>query len=140
MTAPPPTMTIGQVAREAGVGVETIRFYERKGLIPEPPRRLSGYRQFPRDTVNHLRFIKRAKALGFTLKEIRELLSLRVAPGTTCRQVKVRADAKLTDIESKIADLQRMKRALKKLVASCASEGPIDSCPILRAMAQTPGE
>lgn len=132
------TLTIGQVAREADVGVETIRFYEREGLIAEPPRRMSGYRQFPLDTVDLVRFIKRAKALGFSLKEIRDLLTLRVAHGATCREVKARAMAKITDIEKKIRDLQRMNRALKKLADACTGTGPVDSCPILTAMAGAP--
>ena len=132
------TLTSGQLAREAEVGVETIRFYEREGLIVEPPRRVSGYRQFPCETVDHVRFIRRGKALGFSLKEIRDLLTLRVARGTTCQQVKDRAEAKITDIEEKISDLQRMKRALKKLAASCSGKGPIDECPIIAAMDGTP--
>ncbi len=130
------SMTIGQIARAADVGVETVRFYEREGLIAEPPRRMSGYRQFPPETVDQLRFIKRAKALGFALKEIRDLLTMRVARGTTCRQVKARANAKITDIEARIKDLQRMKRALTKLAEACTGSGPVDACPILAALGQ----
>lgn len=127
-------MTIGQVAREAGVGVETIRFYERVGLLEEPPRRQSGYRQYSPDAVKRIRFIKRAKELGFSLKEIKELLYLRVDTSTSCGAVKRRAEAKISDIERKVQDLQRMKRALVKLAAACSGRGPISECPILDAL------
>jgi MerR family mercuric resistance operon transcriptional regulator len=127
-------LTIGQVARQAGVGVETVRFYERQGLLHEPPRRESGYRQYPEDVVARLRFIKRAKELGFSLKEIKELLALRVDPETTCREVKAQAEAKIADIEGKIQTLQRMKKALKKLTAACSGRGPTSECPILEAL------
>ena len=85
------TLTIGKVAKQADIGIETIRFYEREGLIEDPPRRASGYRQYPSDTVDRVRFIKRAKELGFSLKEIKELLYLSVDPGTTCTQVQQRS-------------------------------------------------
>jgi MerR family mercuric resistance operon transcriptional regulator len=127
-------LTIGQVARQAGIGVETVRFYERQGLLEEPARRESGYRQYPEDVVARLRFIKRAKELGFSLKEIKELLALRVDPTTTCREVKERAEAKITDIEGKIASLLRMKKALVKLTATCRGKGPTSECPILDAL------
>src|SRR5947207_4045264 len=100
-------LTIGQVARSAGVGVETVRFYERQGLLEEPARRESGYRQYPDDVVARLRFIKRAKELGFSLKEIKELLALRVDPDTTCAEVRSKAAAKIADIKEKIQALQR---------------------------------
>lgn len=127
-------ITIGKVAKQAGVGVETVRFYEREGLLDEPPRRPSGYRQYPQDTVERLRFIRRAKELGFTLKEVKELLALRIAPGTTCGQIKKRAEAKVEDIEDRIRSLQRMKRALKKLTAACSGNGSVSDCPILDAL------
>ena len=111
-------MTIGQVASHAGVGVETVRFYERTGLLDEPPRRASGYRQYAPDVVRRIQFIQRAKVLGFSLKEISELLSLRVDPETTCDTVKQRAEAKLADIEAKLRDLRRMQKALAHLVAA----------------------
>jgi len=128
------TLTIGKVARLAGVGVETIRFYEREGLIEEPPRRESGYRQYPEDTVHRLRFIRRAKELGFTLKEIKELLALRIEPETTCEDIRRRAEAKIGDIEEKIRTLNKMKGALKKLTLACKGRGPVSACPILEAM------
>jgi MerR family transcriptional regulator, copper efflux regulator len=128
------SLTIGRVASDAGVGVETVRFYERQGLIPEPARRASGYRQYGEDTVARLRFIRRAKELGFTLKEIKSLLSLRLDPASTTADVKRQAEEKIADIEAKIRSLQRMKRALGKLTAACHGHGPISDCPILDAL------
>ena len=127
-------LTIGKVARLVGIGVETIRFYEREGLIEEPPRRESGYRQYPEETVHRLRFIRRAKELGFTLKEIKELLALRIEPETTCEDIRRRAEAKIGDIEEKICTLNKMKGALKKLTLACKGRGPVSACPILEAM------
>lgn len=129
-----PAMTIGQVARQAGVGVETVRFYERQGLLAEPPRRASGYRQYAQEVVARLRFIKRAQELGFSLKEISELLSLRVDPDMTCGEVKQRAEAKMAAIDAKLRDLQRMQAALAQLVAACSGSGPTSHCPILDAL------
>lgn len=128
------TVTIGQLARKARVHVETVRYYERRGLLPEPLRRWSGYRQYSQDDVMRLQFIKRAQKLGFSLKEIAELLSLRVDPETSCDDVKKRTEAKLADIEAKIHALERMRKALKKLVASCGGRGPTSACPILEAL------
>jgi len=128
------TLTIGQVAKQVGVGLETIRFYERRGLIEEPPRRASGYRDYPPDTIARVRFIRRAKELGFSLKEIAELLSLRVDQDTTCADVKARAETKIADIQERVRALQCMKRALTKLAASCRGSGPASECPILEAL------
>ena len=130
------SLTIGQLARRAGVGVETVRFYEREGLLKEPARRPSGYRQYDEGVVDRLRFIRRAKQLGFTLNEIKELLSLRIDPSTTCADVKSRAEAKLDDIAAKIRTLQRMKRALVKLTKACSGRGAASECPILEALDQ----
>lgn len=127
-------LTIGKVARLAGVGVETIRYYEREGLIEEPPRRASGYRQYTGEAVARLRFIRRAKELGFSLREIKELLELRLAPDTTCADIRRKARAKIADIDERIATLERMKKALAKLTASCRGRGPASKCPILDAM------
>ncbi|MFO0930254.1 MAG: heavy metal-responsive transcriptional regulator [Gemmataceae bacterium] len=129
------TMTIGQVAREAGLGVETLRFYEREGLLPEPDRRASGYRQYDPAVVGRLRFIQRAKALGFTLREIKELLLLHEDEDATRADVKQRTREKIADIEAKIADLQRMRAALTSLTESCDGAGPLDGCPIIAALA-----
>lgn len=129
-------LTIGQVAKAAGVGVETVRFYERRGLFDPPPRRPSGYREFPDQIVQRLRFIKRAKQLGFSLREIRELLDLRLDPDTTCDDVKRRAQDKLVDIDEKLTALRRMKRSLGKLVAACDSKAATtaEACPILASL------
>lgn len=127
-------LTIGQVADRAGVGIETVRFYEREGLLEEPARRESGYRQYEGEVVARLRFIKRAKELGFSLKEIKELLALRVDPTITCAEVRSKAQAKVADIEEKIETLQRMKKALVKLTKACNGRGPVSECPILDAL------
>ena len=130
------SMTIGQVAKHAGVGVETVRFYERQRLLEEPPRTASRYRQYPPEAIARIQFIKRAKELGFSLKEVNELLSLRVDPETTCGEVKTQAEAKMTDIEGKIRDLVRMQKALATLVAACSGRGSTSQCPILGALEQ----
>lgn len=122
----------GELAKRAGVNVETLRFYERKGLLPVPPRRESGYREYPEESVRRIRFIKRAQELGFSLGEIQDLLALRVQRGTTCAEVKERAELKIQDVRQKIADLKAIERALNKLAATCSGRGPITGgCPIL---------
>ena len=129
------SLTIGQVAKRAGVGVETIRFYERDGLIAEPARRpASRYRQYPPQAVRRVRFIRHAKDLGFTLKEIQELLELRVNPGSTCADVRKRAQEKIADIEERVVSLQRMKTALERLARKCRGQGPTTECPILEEL------
>jgi MerR family copper efflux transcriptional regulator len=128
------TMTIGQVARETGIGVETVRFYEREGLLELPARRPSGYRQFEPDVVARLRFIKQAQRLGFTLREIKELLALKLDSGTTRAQIRGRAVAKVADIDDRIKELRRMKKALVPLIAACDGKGKLDGCPILAAI------
>ena len=127
-------LTIGKVAQSAGLAIDTVRYYEREGLIDKPARSASGYRHFRPDVVARLRFIQQAKDLGFSLKEIRELLSLRVTPGKSCADVKARAEAKIADVEQRIAQLNRMKRALTKLATACSGRGPTSDCPILEAI------
>ena len=127
------SMTAGQVARQAGVGVETVRFYEKNGLLEEPARRASGYREYGEETVNRLRFIQRAKELGFTLSEIKELLSLRCSD-LPCDDVRGRAEAKVAEIEEKIALLLRMKEVLGRLASSCCEQGDKSRCPILKTL------
>jgi MerR family mercuric resistance operon transcriptional regulator len=127
-------LTIGRVARHAGLAIDTVRYYEREGLIEKPARTSSGYRQYPADAVARLQFIRQAKELGFTLSDIRELLALRVAPGKSCADVRARTEAKIADIEQRVAHLNRMKRALVKLAATCSGRGPTSECPILDAM------
>lgn len=125
------TLTIGKVARQADVGVETVRFYIREGLVPEAPHRGIGFRQYPPETVARLQFIQRAKRLGFSLKDIRELLDLRVSPSLTCADVRTLGTAKVADIEERIRGLQRMRNALRSLVDTCQGSGPVSNCPIL---------
>lgn len=127
-------LTIGQLAKGAGVKKETVRYYERRGLIAEPPRSQGGYRLYPPGEVARIRFIKRAQTLGFSLREIAELLSLRVDPHSTCQQVKAKAQAKIADIEQRITALREMRRALARLAAQCRGQGPSSACPILEAL------
>lgn len=128
------TLTIGQVAKRADVNIETIRYYERRGLIPKPRRRDSGYREYSDEITRRILFIKRAKDLGFSLKEIDELLSLKISPQTTCSDVKNKAEEKMMDIEIKIKTLHRMKKALSILSKACSGKGPANECPILEAL------
>jgi MerR family copper efflux transcriptional regulator len=111
-----------------------VRFYERKGLLPKPPRSRSGYRLFPADTARRLRFIKRGQELGFSLSEIRELLMLRLSPRTTSTEVRKRTESKIADIESKIKSLDAMRKSLHKLVQSCSGCAPLSECPILESL------
>lgn len=128
------SLTIGRLAREAGVNLETVRFYERRGLLPRPPRSASGYRLFPKDAARRLRFIRRAQELGFSLAEIRDLLSLRMSATAKRTDVRKRAEAKIADIDAKIRSLDSMKRTLRKLTNSCEGCGPIAECPILESL------
>lgn len=127
-------LTIGQVAKLAGVNRETLRYYEREGIIEQPERKDSGYRIYPPSIVKRIRFIKRAQELGFSLKEISELMALRNdTEDATCRDVKQYAQDKVKVIEKKLADLKRMRTRLVELVAVCNEENPINTCPILDA-------
>ena len=129
------TLTIGKVASQVGIGIETVRFYEREGLIVEPPRsESSGYRLYPENTVARLRFVRKAKELGFSLKEIRELLSLKAEPSGSCADVRARATDKIENIKEKIASLEAMRDALTGLVDECSGTGPRTDCPILNAL------
>lgn len=127
-------MTRSEVADRAGVGAETVRFYEGRGLLPDPPRSAGGYRQYDASYVDRLRFIKRAQELGFSLDEIQALLALRVAPDADAGAVRERAAHRLADVEAKIRDLERIRRALAHLVDACAGHGPTSECPILDAL------
>ena len=119
-------LTIGKLARRAQVNVETVRYYERRGLIARPPRPRSGYRRYAEETVGRIRFVKRAQDLGFSLGEVAELLALRVDPETTCADVRSQAEAKIADIEDKLRELSRMKRALKQLSAGAFKASPVE--------------
>jgi len=127
-------LRIGELARRAGVNVQTIRYYERRGLLEEPPRLPSGYREYPESDLARLGFIRRAQGLGFTLSEIGDLLSLRVDPGTTSADVHQRVEEKLADVEERLRDLRRIRGALRELADSCKSHGPIGDCPFLDAL------
>jgi Hg(II)-responsive transcriptional regulator len=127
-------LTTGALAREAGVHLETIRFYEKRGLVPEPARNASGYRQYTADAVQRVRFIKRAQELGFTLEEIGELLELRAHPNGRNARVRRLADLKLETVDAKIRDLQRMRKELRALTSACDGRGTVASCPIIAAI------
>lgn len=128
------TYKIGEAASLAAVNKETVRYYEKRELIPKPDRRRSGYRIFTQRHIDQIRFIKRAQELGFTLKEIKELLELRTNENTTCSQVKKEAKEKYQDVTGKIEDLQRIKETLVTLIKSCNEDGAINNCPILEAL------
>jgi len=127
-------ISTSELAKRGGVNLETIRYDERQGLLPKPPRSQAGYRQFSPDSVRRVRFIKRAQELGFSLKEIKELLALRITPGSTRADVRKRAEAKITDIEEKVQHLRAMKKALVRLTGSCCGNGPATECPILDSL------
>jgi MerR family mercuric resistance operon transcriptional regulator len=126
-----PGLTTSEVARQGGVNLESIRFYERERLLPKVPRTASGYRMFTPDDVRRVRFIKRAQELGFSLKEIKELLSLRDHPNTACQEVRSQAEAKIADVSEKIRHLRAIKRELTRLADACAGAHRPHSCPIL---------
>src|SRR5919197_4040274 len=123
-------LTIGEVAKQAHVRIETLRYYERMGLVASPPRSEANYRLYPLETVRRVQFIKRAQELGFSLKEIMELLALRATPETPCADIRQRALVKITAIEEKIQTLTAMKYALVQLVAECSGQGELTDCPI----------
>lgn len=127
-------LTIGRMAKKAGVTIDTVRFYERRGLIAEPPRSAANYRLYPEEDAARLRFIRHAKDLGFSLTEIKELLDLRHDPAATKADVKHCAEAKIRDIKQKINDLSRILAALEPLTATCNGHGPVSECPILEAL------
>jgi DNA-binding transcriptional MerR regulator len=131
------SLRIGQVSRRSGVSVDTLRYYERIGLVPEPERSASGYRQYPPEVVERLHFIRRARGLGFSLRETGELLDLRV---TRHAQAEVRrvAAARLAKIEAKLEELEAMRRVLEDITEACTGEGPTGDCPILAAVAAAP--
>ena len=131
--------TIGRLADAAGVGIDTVRFYERRGLLPTPKRTASGYRLYDADSISRIRFVRRAKGLGFTLDEIQNLLKLQDNAGPKA-EVKAITKLKLEQIAAKISDLTRMRSALESLSAECSGKGSISGCPIIEAMTGTDGE
>lgn len=124
-------MKIGEVAKRSDIGIETIRYYEREGLLLEPERRPSGYRQYDESTVERLEYIRRAKELGFTLAEIRELLELSFNAQAGCDHIRQRSEAKIADIEEKVRSLQQMKRSLGKIVERCRKKNSVEDCPLV---------
>ncbi|MCL5774514.1 MAG: MerR family DNA-binding protein [Firmicutes bacterium] len=135
-------LTISQVASSAQVNIETVRYYERRGLIPEPPRRKSefgfsshpGYRQYPFETVRRIQFIRRARALGFTLKEIKQLLAIADGKKSGCRDVFKFTTKKIADVEDKIDQLKQMRKMLKDLAKRCTGKGPLSECPVIESL------
>jgi MerR family copper efflux transcriptional regulator len=140
MNATHTPMTIGAVAKRVGVAIDTIRYYEREGLLPEPLRRASGYRSYDEGVVRQLRFIRRAKDLGFTLEEIRDLLALSADRKRGVKAVKLRAQERLAAIDQRIAELKRVRNGLEQLIDACPGHGSPDQCPILRALADKEDE
>jgi Hg(II)-responsive transcriptional regulator len=131
-------MKIGELAQKAEVNIDTVRYYERQGLLPEPQRLRSGYRQYQLGDVSRLRFVRRAKALGFTLQEIRDLLELSSHREKDMAGMKTTAIEKLADVEEKLTELTRIRDGLKMLVDSCPGHGALEKCPILNALAEDP--
>ena len=127
-------LTIGVLADRAGVGVETIRFYVRKGLIDQPPRPLGGVRVYSESVVERLEFVQHAQELGFTLREIGELLALQSDPRADCGEVKSRAGEKLAEVETKLVRLAGIRKTLRKLVEVCPGEGELADCNIVAAL------
>ena len=129
-------MKIGELAKRAEVPIDTVRYYEREGLIPPPVRRASGYRDYLDADVDRLRFMRRAKGLGFTLQEIRELLSLTALAEDDMSALNARAQAKLQDVEGRIQSLIRVRDALQSLVTACPGHGALNRCPIMAALSE----
>ncbi len=127
-------LTIGQLAKTAGVNVQTVRYYERRNLLQPTGRKASGYRVYGDDVLKRLRFIKNAQTLGFTLREVNELLNLRVNSIARCGTIRVKAQAKLRQVEAKTRDLLALSRALKRLIRSCLAGQPPEHCPILQTL------
>jgi len=123
-----------QLAEAALVNIETLRYYERRGLIPAPPRSAANYRRYPARTVDRVRFVKHAQDLGFSLEEIKELLSLRATRGAKAGDVKKRAEKKIVEVADRIRALEAIRTALQFLVSQCSGEGPIEECSILHAI------
>ena len=129
-------MKIGELAHRSDVGIDTVRYYERQGLLPPPGRLASGYRCYDQTSVARLRFVRRAKALGFTLVEIRELLALSDRGKDDMADLKAAAADKLADVEIRLAELTRVRDGLRTLVSSCPGHGALDQCPILSSLSE----
>ena len=129
-------MKIGELAKRSGVGIDTVRFYERQGLLPKARRLASGYRVYDPGDVKRLRFVRRAKALGFTLEEIRDLLALSDHRDDDMAALKGLATEKLADVQAKLAELNRIREGLETLVVACPGHGALAQCPILNALSE----
>lgn len=130
-------MTISKAAERANVGIETIRYYERRGLIEQPPKPTGvGFRSYPEETVRRVRFIRQAQNIGFSLREIQDLLSLRTDPTADCADIRDRASVKLVEVNSKIARLRDVREALEELIAACPGKGAVRACSILEALVE----
>jgi MerR family copper efflux transcriptional regulator len=134
-TTSPKHFTIGKLADQAGVGIDTVRFYERRGLLPKPQRTAAGYRLYDESSISRIRFVRRAKQLGFTLDEVEILLQLQDKGGRKA-EVKSITTRKLAQIDAKIADLARMREVLTALASECSGQGSVSTCPIIEAMTE----
>ena len=132
------SLTISRLAKSSGVGIDTVRYYERNGLLPEPPRRASGYRAYRDEDVQRLRFIRRAKQLGFSLEEIRGLLELSQQNEQGVPGVHATAAARLAELDARIEELERVRNGLRQLVQACPGHGTPHECPILKALTGDP--
>jgi Hg(II)-responsive transcriptional regulator len=130
-------LSISELAKRVNVNKETIRYYERKRLIPEPPRNDSGHRQYSEIDVKRAEFIKRTQSIGFSLKEIKDLLMLKIEPQATCKDIQRIVQFKISDINKKITDLMLIKKILKNLAGRCTGKGPVGECPILDELEKT---
>jgi Hg(II)-responsive transcriptional regulator len=128
------SFTIGHLAKRAEVNIETIRYYERRHLVPTPKRLPSGYRQYSDDDILRIRFIRHAQQLGFSLKEVEELLNLRLDPQVTCADIEKKTMIKIQDIDQRIRKLRRIRKVLFQLKKSCKGNVPSSECPILDAL------
>jgi MerR family copper efflux transcriptional regulator len=131
-------MRIGHLAGKAGVAIDTVRYYERQGLLPAPARRPSGYRDYGDDDLQQLRFVRRCKALGFTLEETRELMRLNADPATDRAEVRALTERRLADVDARLRELRSLRDSLADLARSCSGHGSLEACPIIhRALGQT---
>lgn len=130
-------MKIGELAKQAGVGIDTVRYYEREGILPPPQREGSGYRHYDANDLARLQFIRRAKTLGFSLKEIGELLLLSGRSHDDMNVVRQAAETRLQDVQNKLDELARIKQGLDLLIAACPGHGEIGNCPIVAALSST---
>lgn len=133
-------MRTGQVAQRAGVNLQTVRYYERRGLLREPPRRESGYREYGQDSVQAVRFIKRAQQLGFSLAEVEQLLHLAVGGPEACEAAQVVAKHRIDELDQRIADLQAMRAALDRLLQTCTRSRAERECPLLHTLEHSRGD